>query len=154
MNWREEIVTVIINLLCSVIGFSFVLSIYQLCIRLKHRREEDMNMINFTAEDDQAGDVEKPYENDDPAAASTPQLQSFENTFTTPETANSNWLPDSQVNIINSAVTNGTYEADIPPLPPSYSMTDEERERMRNARLFRLEWPIILPHPRLLYNKN
>ena len=122
-----------------------MLSIYKLCMRLKHRREENMNIINFTAEDDQTEDVENLYENDDPVATSTPQLQSFENPFTTtqtstPQTVNSNWLPDSQVNIINSAVTNGTYEVDIPPpLPPSYTMTDEERERMRNARLSRLE---------------
>ena len=87
LNWREEIVTAVINFRCSVIGFSFVLSIYKLCMRLKHRREENMNIINFTAEDDQTGDVENPCENDDPAAPSTPQLQSFENPFTTPQTS-------------------------------------------------------------------
>ena len=124
-------------------------------MRLKHRREENMNMISFNTEDDQPGDVENPYENDDPAATNTPQLQSFENPFTTPQTsttqtANSNWLSDSQVNVINSAVTNGTYEADIPPpLLPSYTMTDEERERMRNARLSRLEMANIPPPPKI-----
>ena len=134
-------------------------------MRLKHRREENMNIINFTAEDDQTGDVENPYENDDPVATSTPQLQSFENPFTTTQnstiqtstpqtsthqTANSNWLPDLQVNIINSALSNGTYEADIPPsLPPSYTMTDEERERMRNARLSRLKMANYPPPPKI-----
>ena len=124
-----------------------------------------MNIINFTTEDDQTGDVENPYQNGDPTATSTPQLQSFENPFTTtqtftpqistsqmstPQTVNSNWLSDSEANIINNAVTNGTYEADIPPpFPPSYTMTDEERERMRNARLSRLEMANYPPPPKI-----
>ena len=131
------------DFICSLTGFRLFFSIYKLIKKFKSKPQMSVDSIieignNSNVQGNNNDESDLPTN----PSSSQPELTPFSNPYEpSASTSQNNFLSSFQVNQINGANDNASYEPVVPQLPADYPMSEQEKRDRRLSRLPMADFP-------------